>query len=77
MAHKLVKYIEQRDKKILADERKKILAEVKDICKWKDDGEGNYETDCGGLFTITRGTPKENKMKYCCYCGKILKEMEG
>lgn len=55
---------------------KKILAEIKP-CVWKqdentfllDDDERTWNTGCGGMFTIMNGTPAENKMKYCCYCG--------
>jgi hypothetical protein len=59
--------------KIRADERRKLRG----ACEWKGNEENNYETSCGELYCIISGTPKENKMKYCCYCGKILKEMEG
>ena len=58
------------------------MAKVK-YCNWKQDEEDNYETDCGDdeIFSITDGTPKQNKMKYCPYCGKIInilvKEMIG
>jgi hypothetical protein len=42
-------------------------------CKWTvDDDCGAYDTRCGGKFLITEGTPRENGMKFCCYCGKKL-----
>ena len=37
-----------------------------DICYWK--------TGCGNSFYFTEGTPTDNNMKYCCYCGKLLKQ---
>ena len=43
-------------------------------CNWTNDGEGNWETGCGNLFVIIDGTPTQNGMAYCCYCGKRLKE---
>lgn len=44
-----------------------------EVCKWKYDIDyGFWETGCGEAFTFTTGTPAENKMKYCPYCGKKL-----
>lgn len=43
-------------------------------CTWTPDDDGNYATGCDGLFVIIEGTPAENKMAYCCYCGKPIKE---
>jgi len=50
------------------------LNEGLEVCCWQQwtDDCGIYDTDCGGSFTIEEGTPKENMMKYCCYCGKPL-----
>lgn len=45
-------------------------------CPWiqEDDWEDPsiYATECGKTFLITEGTPDNNDMKYCCYCGKKL-----
>lgn len=39
-------------------------------CHWiEDDGEGIWYTDCGYNFEFFNGGPKDNGMKYCCYCG--------
>lgn len=45
-------------------------------CNWNQDGEGcdTWASDCGQYFTLNEGTPTENKMKFCCYCGKPLTE---
>ena len=47
-------------------------------CEWKEeiqpDGDSLWETSCGQTFCFNGGTPTDNKMKYCCYCGKELKE---
>jgi hypothetical protein len=43
-------------------------------CKWVEDEEGYYETKCGHYFVINDGTPSENDMVFCCYCGKKIKE---
>ena len=46
-------------------------------CKWTPDENGIYDTECGQRFEITEGTPKENHMKYCPYCGKQLDDEEA
>ena len=33
-----------------------------------------YETSCGKAFVVEHGTLAENNMKFCCYCGKPIKE---
>jgi len=43
-------------------------------CKWTQTEDGVYETDCGRLFELTNGSPKENSLLYCAYCGGRLKE---
>ena len=48
--------------------------EESETCKWLTDSDGNYSTSCGETFTLIDGTPSENSMKYCCYCGKRLEE---
>ena len=45
------------------------------VCNWhQDDDDGTWATDCGGIFVIIEGTPSDNKMKFCAYCGKPLVE---
>lgn len=43
-------------------------------CWWDlaDEDASHYETGCGHAFEITTGTPAENDMKFCCYCGREL-----
>lgn len=46
-----------------------------DKCKWTQDEDGIYDTDCNNRFEFIGGsTPKENSFEYCPYCGKPLKE---
>ena len=49
-------------------------------CKWKlneeYDGGEFWSTACGGAFTVTEGTPKDNGMKFCPYCGKKLWQLK-
>jgi len=37
-------------------------------------GEDHWDTSCHHRFTLNDGTPSENRMKFCCYCGKPLNE---
>ena len=44
-----------------------------DICAWREE-DGCWRTDFYHEFVINEGTPRENDMKYCCYCGKLIEE---
>jgi hypothetical protein len=41
------------------------------LCQWTQDGEGSdvWHAGCGHYFCLNEGTPTDNNMKYCCYCG--------
>lgn len=42
-------------------------------CTWTlNDFDGSFDTLCGEKFSLDSGTPEENKMRWCCYCGKTL-----
>lgn len=49
-------------------------------CSWTQDkqsvdnwdGDDSYDTDCGGKFELMNGTPSDNRMKFCPYCGREL-----
>ena len=44
-------------------------------CAWYQDGDsdsGVYATSCGRYFNLEDGAPEDNKMSWCCYCGKTL-----
>jgi hypothetical protein len=49
------------------------------LCGWQSYIEDDCEvwsTDCGNEFLLTTdGTPFENGFKYCCYCGKRIREV--
>ena len=43
-------------------------------CYWKTyEDYGLWHTDCGKEFHLLDGTPEENNMKFCCFCGGELK----
>jgi hypothetical protein len=44
-------------------------------CTWKEDDDGNWATKCGNLYVTNYGTPRENKMKFCCFCGNKLRQV--
>jgi hypothetical protein len=45
------------------------------ICEWThDDTLDVWSTACGELHVLIEGTPKQNSMCFCCYCGKRLEE---
>ena len=46
-----------------------------ETCTWHQDGDsdsGVYATSCGHYFNLEDGTPEDNEMSHCCYCGKKL-----
>ena len=46
-------------------------------CRWAecDDETNCWNTACDGVFQITEGTPADNKMRFCCYCGGALEQV--
>lgn len=47
---------------------------IKKVCRWGYNGEALNETECDNAFQLTIGTPRDNKMKYCCFCGKRISQ---
>lgn len=49
--------------------------ETQKPCVWTEDPNwGTWETACGRIFVLNDGTPTENHLHFCCYCGKPLEE---
>ena len=46
-------------------------------CVWTEDEDGAWDTHCGNRFLIIDGTPTENDMAFCPYCGKAIVENES
>lgn len=42
-----------------------------DRCQWTADGEA-WATACGGYFQLEAGTPGDNEMVFCPYCGRPI-----
>ena len=59
-----------------------LLAEIDRLsnlapCTWEHDKYAEcWDTDCGENFVIESGTPTENRMEFCCFCGCPLQETE-
>ena len=43
-------------------------------CTWTPDEDGDYQTGCNDIWLLIEGTPTENGMKFCAFCGKPIKE---
>ena len=44
-------------------------------CEWEyDENYDYYETSCGKGYSLIDGTLEENELKYCPYCGKLIKD---
>lgn len=54
-------------------------AERPPTCRWSraDDDTDMWETTCGKAFTIIDGSPADNQMAFCCYCGRELESETG
>ena len=45
------------------------------LCEWEwDDTHCKWDSDCGNAFQLISGTPTENEMQFCPYCGKQISE---
>lgn len=43
-------------------------------CVWTENDSGWWETTCQNSFVLNDGSPAENGMNFCPYCGRQLKE---
>jgi hypothetical protein len=50
---------------------------IRRTCAWGADDDGIYETECGNAFQLNDGTPADNNMVYCCYCGRLLDAVDA
>lgn len=60
----------------LTDLKESMRIEETEECHWTyDETHEAWETSCGRMYHITTGTPKENGMDFCAYCGKRLESV--
>lgn len=45
-------------------------------CDWtNNDDSDQWDTDCGKSFCINeRETPEDAAMRFCCFCGNVLRQ---
>ena len=44
-------------------------------CLWLEEyGDDEYQTSCGKAFILNDGTLEQNDMRFCCFCGKPIRE---
>ena len=49
-----------------------------EACVWiEDDNEGNWYTACGDTFVLLEGSPAENNMRHCPFCGLALQASDA
>jgi len=44
-------------------------------CLWTEDDDGIYQTSCLHSFEFMNGNPELNGMKFCPYCGKLIRQV--
>jgi len=42
-------------------------------CAWTEDEDGNWDTECGNKWTFFDGTPSDNGLVFCPFCGRTLR----
>jgi len=59
--------------------KKRDAAEKKEPCNWTQDGYGEdaWDTGCNNRFMLEEGTPSDNRMEFCCFCGHPIDELPG
>ena len=50
-----------------------VHADIGEMCEWRENEDGMWETACENTFVFEEDGPEENGQKFCCYCGKPLK----
>lgn len=56
----------------MAAEKRAEHRENMDICEWTQSEEDVWESACGNAWLFEDGTPEENSMKFCPFCGRKL-----
>jgi hypothetical protein len=56
-----------------------MLERYSTSCRWTHDDadHGVWTASCGHAWQILDGTPGENGMRFCCYCGGALNTATG
>ena len=59
----------------MTDNTELLEREMGTTCRWSEDEDGNWSTECDRFYIINEGTPELNGMKFCCFCGAHLEQM--
>lgn len=43
-------------------------------CRWTENLDGAWDTDCGNAFEFNSYGPARNGFSFCPYCGAVLEE---
>ena len=47
-------------------------------CRWIEDSDGTWQASCGTerdrLFVFNDGGPRQNRFRFCPYCGRRLEQ---
>jgi hypothetical protein len=54
--------------------RKDERMNPKQYCLWIEDDDGVYQTSCLHSFEFMNGNPELNGIKFCPYCGKLIRQ---
>ena len=52
-----------------------VKAQAVKPCYWVQDSDGLYNTDCGNVFEFNEGTLRENRARFCTFCGRPIEDM--
>ena len=57
---------------------REFQSKSEEVCEWTliDEDFNAYDTSCKSPWCLESGTPGDNKMNYCPYCGRKIKVVE-
>lgn len=77
-------WVKAREAKLKIEKLEAKLSEEEKECEWWadedeiDDGfDIHYNTKCGHAWILLEGTPEENQISFCNFCGGKLKPTKG
>lgn len=80
LKHLAAKYMEGGPGEVLAEMATELLAHRehdKTPCRWDQDIEGNWQTECDNEFYLEFSTPSDRGFTFCPCCGHKIEEMKN
>lgn len=73
-----VRYYRPKHLRVVCEDFEQIFHQYAPVqpprrCVWTENEEGQWDTQCGGMFEFTEGGPEDNEQAFCGYCGGKLK----